>query len=78
MLPRNVQYYFVTFLNSTTMYGYDTKGNLGHIFNLPWLKPYLFCSQIEAQKIAKKHRGVIRFWKGKTYENSPDNNDLRL
>lgn len=76
MLPRNIQHYFVINSNRTTMYGYDTKGNPGMIFNLPWLRPYLFCSQIEAQEFATRYRGWVMIWRGKLYENSPDNNRM--
>lgn len=76
MLPRNVRHYFVISSNNTHMYGYTRDGQLMMIFNLPWLRPYLFCSQIAAQKIAKKNHGYISEWLGKLYENSPDNNDM--
>ena len=76
MLPRNVQHYYVTNADKTEMYGYDEHGELRMIFALPWLRPYLFCSAIAAQKIAKEYRALMLIWPGRIYENSPSDNAL--
>ena len=74
MLPRNVRHYFVINYSNSMMYGYMANEELGMIYNLPWLRPYLFCSQTEAQKIAKERRCMILVWPGRTYENCPTDN----
>lgn len=76
MLPRNVQHLYVINPDKTKMYGYSLSGKLGWIHNLPWLRPYLFCSQTEAHEFARKNRAIALFWYGKVYENSPDINDM--
>jgi len=76
MLPCNVRHYFVIKPGGTQMYGYSKKGKLGWIYDLPWLRPYLFCSQIEAQTVASKMPGIILEWPGRVYENSPTDNAL--
>ena len=76
MLPRNIQHYYVMNPNKTHMYGYDKHQQLRMIYNLPWLRPYLFCSAIEAQMCAQNNRAIVFQWPGRIHENSPDDNLL--
>lgn len=70
---RHVKYY-LTNNTQQIMYGYNTEGKLDLIFNLPWMRPFLFSSVKKARQVAVKEGLTVRFWKGKKYPNSSDDN----
>ena len=51
-------------------------GQLGMIFNVPWLKPYLFHKVTKAREIARTNGFSVRYWPGKIYRNSVNMNKM--
>lgn len=74
--PRNARRYIVINGTRSKMYGYDQNGKLRMIFNLPWLRPFLFATQIDAYVTAQKLAGNVFEWPGEIYENAEDDNML--
>jgi hypothetical protein len=78
MACRNKRRWFVINWQTQEVYAYNKKGELGWVINLPWVRPYLFYVQRDAQEVADANKSSARFWQGKIYHNNCNDNKLRF
>lgn len=76
MSCRNNKRWFVINYENSTVYAYLKNGNLGWVSNLPWVRPYLFQTYKDASDIAQATHTSARYYEGKIYKNSKDDNVL--